>query len=94
MLRKYKEKNPEVNIGKLFAVYDEESKGKISVSSTVPASTVSCMRKTTCDWSCLSCDIYLFFSHANQCLNVRHLVSTDQELCEVAVDLQLKLNAR
>ncbi|KAG0569860.1 hypothetical protein KC19_6G121400 [Ceratodon purpureus] len=30
MLRKYKEKNPEVNIGKLFAVYDEESKGKIS----------------------------------------------------------------
>lgn len=36
VLRKYKEKNPEVNVGKLFAVYDEESKGKVSVSAIFP----------------------------------------------------------
>jgi len=26
VLRKYKEKNPEVNVGKIFAVYDVEGK--------------------------------------------------------------------
>jgi len=32
VMRKYKEKDPEVNIGKVYSVFDEEGKGRISVS--------------------------------------------------------------
>lgn len=35
-MRKYKEKGPDTNISKVFAVFDEEGKGKISVSVRLP----------------------------------------------------------
>lgn len=35
VMRKYKEKDPEVNIGRVYAVFDEEGKGKISVRMDV-----------------------------------------------------------
>lgn len=35
VMRKYKEKDPEVNIGKVYAVFDEEGRGKISVSMKI-----------------------------------------------------------
>ena len=35
VLRKYKEKDPDVNIGKVFAVFDEQGRGKIGVSMLI-----------------------------------------------------------
>lgn len=35
-MRKYKEKDPEATIGKMWTVYDEEGRGKISVTNKTP----------------------------------------------------------
>jgi Ca2+-binding EF-hand superfamily protein len=35
VIRKYKDKDPEVNFSKVFAVFDEEGKGKISVRISI-----------------------------------------------------------